>query len=273
MSRLFIMTLTWNACDLLTKLKESLIPALNGLDYKWIIKDNNSKDDTVKVASSWGDNITVISYKDNFQNFSEGMNYIFNFISPKDDDFILLLNNDITFGDITSIKNMISLLKDDVGVVGAKLLYSNTNRIQHAGVIFPNHGLPLNYRRGDLDDDIASQNRYFQAVTGAVLLMKANTYKNICTTNKDGVNGLDQNLKWCFDDIDACLSIYYNQNKKIVYCGQTKIYHQESHSLKRNPINKLFMEYNVNYFSNKWKNKYINDLDKYSTNTKYNLIK
>lgn len=266
-----ILTLTWNKSDKLCKLKESMMPALDGINYTWFIKDNASKDDTVEKASTWGDTVKVVKYKDNLQNFSQGMNYIFDVAAPKDNDTVLLLNNDITFGDTTSIKNMMTLLKDDVGAVGTKLLYTGTKKIQHAGVIFPNHGLPLNYRRGDQDDAAASQNRFFQAVTGAVMLMKAETYKNI-SKNKSGIGGLCEELIWCFDDIDACLSIVNNQRKKIIYCGGTSIFHEESASLKENPVNRLFMDYNVKYFTNKWKGKYLHDLDKYSSNTKYNLI-
>lgn len=270
---LYILTLTWNNRQRLANLKESMMPALEGIDYTWFIKDNASIDKTYEEASTWGDKVKAIKYKDNLQNFSQGMNYLFNTASPKDNDLVLLLNNDITFGDKTSIKKMISMLHDDVGAVGAKLLYTGTNKIQHAGVIFPSHGLPLNYRRGDINDAQASENRYFQVVTGAITLMKASTYKNICTTNKSGIGGLCEDLIWCFDDVDACLSIVNNQKKKIAYYGEAKIFHDESASLKENPVNKLFMDYNVKYFLNKWKGRYLNDLDKYATNSKYNLIK
>ena len=52
MNKLHILTLTWNACDKLTKLKESLLPALSNIDYTWLIKDNASIDNTVSVAST-----------------------------------------------------------------------------------------------------------------------------------------------------------------------------------------------------------------------------
>lgn len=270
---LYVLTLNWNGQDKLERLAPTLHKSLIGVNYNWIIKDNNSSDKSVEYLSSLDNpHVDIIKYKDNQQNFSQGMNYIFNHVSPSDDDLILLLNNDVMFKDDSSIKNMMKLLKDDVGVVGAKLLYSDSKRIQHAGVIFPNHGLPLNHRRGDANDALASQNRYFQAVTGAVMLMRADTYKNICTTNKSGINGLCEELIWCFDDIDACLSIHLNQNKKIVYCGLTNILHDESASLKLNPVNKLFMKHNVNCFLRKWKGKYLNDLDKYTSNPKYNLL-
>jgi GT2 family glycosyltransferase len=170
---LHIFTLTWNKCDKLTKLKESFIPTINDIEYIWHIKDNNSSDNTYDVVKTWGDNVNVIKYKNNNQNFSEGMNYLFDQAKPKDDDLILLLNNDIVFNDTTSIRKMIDSLKDDVGVVGAKLLFTGSNRLQHAGVVFHSNGLPVHFRRYESDDDNASKNRLFQAITGAVMLLRA----------------------------------------------------------------------------------------------------
>lgn len=269
--RLHLLTLSWNGQDKLGKLKESLMPALAeiSMEYKWIIKDNGSvpPDKTVEIASTWGENIHVIAYKNNLQNFSEGMNYIFDYAKPADDDLVLLLNNDVIFGDTTSLAKMIKLLlsSDDIGVVGAKLLYTGTNRLQHAGVVFErSRGLPMHFRANEEDDEAASQNREFQVVTGAVMLMRAREYR--------AINKLDPKLVWCFDDVDACIAIK-NLGKKILYCGETKIYHEESATLKKNPVNKLFMNANSNYFLNKWKGKYSIDIDDYKNDPKRGLYK
>jgi GT2 family glycosyltransferase len=271
--RLYILTLTWNRCDLLSKLKASLLPALEGIDYTWLIKDNGSDDDTVKVASGWGDRVQCIKYKDNLQNFSEGTNYLFDIAAPQDDDLILLLNNDIIINDKQSIKKMISLLNDDVGIVGTKLLYTGTNKLQHAGVVFSGaYGLPINYRSGQKDDERASQNRYFQAVTGAVMLTKAGNYRSI-HTNKSGIRGLDAEYIFCFEDVDMCLHTVYNMKKKVIYCGNTNISHEESASLKKNAINKLFLSKNATYFLNKWRSKYKIDMQNYLSHNNHNIVK
>lgn len=273
MPHIYLLTLTWNACDKLTKLKDSILPALDGLDYTWLIKDNDSKDNTFDISSSWDSNIKPIKYKNNMQNFSQGMNYLFAEAAPKDNDLILLLNNDVIFNDASSIKNMISLLKNDVGAVGSRLLYTGTNKLQHAGVVFsPGHGGPIHFRGGEESDANAEKNRYFQVVTGAVLLTKAEYFKNACKTNKSGMVGMDENYHWAFDDVDLCLSIKYNLDKKIAYCGKTNISHEESASLKKNPANKLFMNHNWNVLRDKWKNKIITDRDLYTNNSQYNLI-
>lgn len=273
---LYILTLSWNGCDKLAKLHKSLMPSLDGIDYLWCIKDNGSTDQTVETVSKWEGNIKVFPYVDNKQNFSEGCNYLFNEITPKEHDYILLLNNDIIFNDTTSIRKMLNIIKKDdgVGAVGARLLYTNTKKLQHAGVVFNSqHGLPCHYRAKEESDNNAENNRLFQIVTGAVLLTKAGYFKKVCTTNKSGVDGMDENYHWAFDDVDLCLAIRYSLNKKIVYCGSTNIFHEESASLKKIPSNKLFMTHNVQYLVRKWRDKFIIDGDTYSKNAKYNLYK
>ena len=58
---LYILTLTWNGIEKLTKLKDSLIPSLENIDYTWIIKDNDSSDNTV---SSDNDEYSDTDHKD-----------------------------------------------------------------------------------------------------------------------------------------------------------------------------------------------------------------
>lgn len=273
---LYILTLTWNAADKLTKLKESLIPALNGIDYTWLIKDNASIDNTVEVASQWGDKVKCIPYKNNLQNFSAGMNFLFNEAAPADNDMVMLLNNDVIFNDTTSINNMTSILNKDhsVGVVGTRLLYTGTDRLQHAGVVFDKaHLMPSHFRLNERLDPNSQKNRLFQVVTGAVLLTKAEYYKNAFNKNKSSINGMDEGYHWAFDDVDFCLSIRYNMDKKIVYCGKNNVFHEESASLKKVPSNKLFMTHNRNYLLSKWRGRYSCDKDIYTSDSKYNLYK
>ena len=268
---LHILTLTWNGCERLTKLKNSLLPALDNIDYTWHIKDNGSTDDTAKEARTWGDKINLIQYKDNLQSFSQGTNYTFNAAKPNDNDLVLLLNNDIVFKDKTSLSKMIAMLKNDVGIVGAKLTYTGTSKLQHAGVVFTEpYKLPINYRAGQNNDDTSSKRRYFQSVTGAVLLMKSEIIKSMIDLNG---KGLDENYIWCFEDVDLCLHAVYNLKKKIAYCGDVKIEHEESATLKKNNVNKLFFKKNAQYFLDKWKNIYHVDKPLYDNDSKYNVIK
>lgn len=275
MGKTYIFTLNWNGCDKMRNLYNSLIPSLKNIDYEWIIKDNGSKDNSVETIKSWEGNIKVIPYKDNQQNFAAGMNYLFANASPADNDNILLLNNDVVFNDTTSISNMLSILSKDttVGAVGARLTFPGTQALQHAGVIFDKqYGTPMHFRLNETSDEHAQKNRLFQVVTGAVLLTKAEYYKN-AYTNKSGARGMDEGFHWAFDDVDLCLSIYYNLKKKIVYCGNTNISHEQSATLKKNPANKLFINHNLQYLFDKWKKRYAIDGDIYRNDNRHNLYR
>lgn len=270
-----ILTLNWNGKDKLQRLYPTLLNAFEDLKWEWYIKDNGSKDESLFLEKEWNNSqIHFVKCDHNNDNFAKGCNILYKESSSKEDDFILLLNNDVIFNDNVSVKNMTKIFNDkDVGLVGAKLLYSNTNNIQHAGVIFDRKraSLPCHFMANKSNKEFDSKNREFQATTGAVWLTKSNIYENICRTNKSSYNGLDENFHWCFEDVSAGLSIKYDLNKKVVVCGSTNIFHEESASLKKNPVNRLFLKHNVDYFLNKWQGRYIVDKDSYENNLKFNL--
>jgi GT2 family glycosyltransferase len=244
-----IFTLSWNGEEKLSSLYKSLLPCLKDIDWAWGIKDNGSKDNTAQLVSNWDDQrVKYFPYPNNTQNYSQGNNWLFDNMEIKDDDLILLLNNDIIFKDHTSLKNMIKIISNDkeVGIVGCKLNYEDRpNVIQHAGVLFhpQNIGTPFHYRAGEIEEARDRRNRYYPIVTGAVLLTTANIYKNIRFNEK---------LQWCWDDSYFSLDVQ-DKGYKVVYCGETNILHSESASLKKNPVNKLFFTQNLKIFIDRWK--------------------
>ncbi len=169
MNKLYIFTLNWNGAGHLKNLCPTLTDALREVDFEWLIKDNNSNDNSVEYLKELNNNkLNVIAYKNNLQNFSAGNNYLFNEASPKDDDFVMLLNNDVIFNDKKSIHNMLNIMNNDkdVGAVGARLLYTNTSKLQHAGVVFNiQNKCPTHFRLGEESDINDTKNREFQART------------------------------------------------------------------------------------------------------------
>lgn len=261
-----ILTLTWNGLDKLQKLKDGLFNNLNQLDedYCWYIRDNGSKDKTVEEILTW-DKVKTLTIDHNRDNFAQGVNSLFKTTNCNPNDLILLLNNDVQFTDDLSLRKMRELVTEEHGAVGARLLYDGTNVLQHAGVIWSLKygGNPYHYRHKEESDYQAERNRYFQAVTAACCFVKAKDFI--------AIGGMDEKLVWCFDDIDMCLALK-QLGKKNVYCGETKIFHEESASLKKNPVNKLFMNSNVTYFKTKWAGKYEIDHEKYLQNSDYQIL-
>ena len=266
MLKVFI--LNWNGSDKLSKLYPSLIKSLKNIDYSILIKDNGSVDTSIDLIKSWNNsNVKLFEIGHNRDNYSEGMNYLFDKSEANDNDYILMLNNDIIFNDTKSIHNMLKLIKNDqsVGLVGAKLNYTNSNKIQHCGVLFhPINGLPFHYRAGMEEENIDCEDRIFPIITGAVCITKASTYKKL---------RMPEQMKWCFDDCYFSMQITHDLGLKVVCCGSTNISHEESASLKKNPVNKLYISQNIINFNNKWRDKVdISLIEKYS-NPKYNIYK
>lgn len=268
--KLHILTLTWNGSALLQRLAPGLLDNLNKLniDYNWYVRSNGCKDDTLSYLNSLGDKITVLRKDHNRDNFSQGVNSLANLAktNASDKDLFLLLNNDIIFKDNKSLNKIINLyLERQPGIVGAKLNYINSNKLQHAGVIFSSQygNMPWHYKAGEEEDADSKKNRYFQAVTGALLLTSCETFF------KEGM--LDEKLNWAFEDIAFNLKVN-KSNKKIIYCGDVHIEHGESVSLKKNPVNKLMLQPNVKYFKENYSQLYKIDHQDYLKNKEYNLL-
>ena len=264
--KVHILTLNWNGLHHLKALYPSLLKVMGDIDYIWYVRDNGSSDGSVAWLNN-KDKIKIQEINHNRASFSNGMNSLYEEIQFSDnDDLILFLNNDVIFNDAESLGKMIGLQKRvRAGIVGARLLYKDTNKLQHSGTIFSKkyNYLPYHYRLGEESDKQAETNRYFQAVTAACALVTRSSFEK--------VGGFDSQYQWMFEDVDLCLKI--GQFSKIAYCGGTNIYHEESASLKKNPINRMFMSKNVEIFRKKWSGKYKIDHELYLKNKNYNIIK
>lgn len=260
---LHVLTLTWNGLDKIKSLAANLLPNDN---ITWHIRDNGSKDGSKEfliALSKQYSNIIPHFIANNLSTFAEGMNYLYKSLDNDQND-ICLLNNDVIISSkaLSGLQNKMNMAKADIA--GMRLLYPNSNRIQHGGVIFSKkyNEMPFHYRVNEEDDVNSKKSRYFQAVTAAVMCIKSNAFSR--------VNGFDIGFRWAFDDVDLCLRI--GQDGKIIYYGEDFAYHEESASLKKNPLNKLFLGNNFKYFRDKWAGKYDLDLEKYEADPNYNLI-
>lgn len=290
--KISILTLTWNGLDKLKRLRPGLIRNLDktGLDYTWYIRSNGCTDGTLEEIKTW-DKVQILDVGHNRHNFAQGVNslawlalgrnvltdpptttlskfdYYAGYRARKrpSDDLLLLMNNDVEFPEDESISKMIACMKDNVGIVGCRLLYQGTNKLQHAGVIFSERygNMPYHYRHQEESKAESEKNKYFQAVTAAVCLVRMSDFM--------AIDGMDEKFHWAFEDIDMNLRIG-QLGRKIVYCGQTKIFHEESASLKKNPVNKLFMNPNVAHFKAKWLGKYHLDHTRYLADPNYNDV-
>ena len=206
--------------------------------------------------------IRVLYYPGAF-NFSAINNFGAQHVS-ENCSIIGLVNNDIEVISPDWLTNMVShALREDVGCVGAKLLYSD-GRIQHSGVILGYGGgaghahkhFPRSHP-GYMNRLIATQN--FSAVTAACLLVKRSLFSEV-----GGLN--EKDLAVAFNDVDFCLRVM-ELGVRNVYCAEAELYHHESVSrgLDHAPEKAARFKKELSYLQSKW-GKYISNDPAYSPN-------
>jgi GT2 family glycosyltransferase len=161
-------------------------------------------------------------------NYDKAFNYsaINNFAAKHaKGDVLALVNNDIEVISPNWLQDMVShVLRDDIGCVGAKLLFSD-DRIQHAGVVMGYGGgaghahkyFPADHY-GYMNRLVASHN--YSAVTAACLLITAEDFWAV-----GGLN--EQDLAIAFNDVDLCLKVL-QLGRRNLYCAEAMLYHHES---------------------------------------------
>jgi GT2 family glycosyltransferase len=219
--------------------------------YEILLVDNNSDDpEAIEYFDSLAlkhTNIQVLKYPYGF-NYSAINNFA---VKHAKGDIIGLVNNDIEVISPNWLTDMVGhVQRDDIGCVGAKLLYPD-NRVQHAGVVmgygggaghahkyFPRDHAGYLYR-------LAATNS-FSAVTAACLLVKKADYESV-----GGLNETD--LTIAFNDVDFCLKIL-ELGRRNLYCAEAELYHHESVSRGHEDTKEKQQRFQseLNYLQTKW---------------------
>lgn len=229
MSKVLLITLSYNAPHLLAQLHKSLTEKLTEGTWHWLIRENSSDD--AKVYNTDDKNVTVVR-RPNTGNFASQHNELMKEGLFDGYDYICLLNND-TIAISNFLDPMKRILSSDkeVGAVGA-LLFFPDGKIQHAGVAFTNQNMAFNVntyamQKMNLWPGLPQKSREYQAVTGACLMMRLEDYKKL--------GGMDEKFQWAFDDVDLCLRIGQELKKKCIYCHEARLIHLENYTTLKNP--------------------------------------
>ncbi|MCH5275106.1 MAG: glycosyltransferase [Lachnospiraceae bacterium] len=139
-------------------------------------------------------------------------------------DLLLFLNDDMEI----LFPNWLSLLAEKAllpyaGAVGAKLLYPDSDMIQHVGItnlrVGPVHKLQF---LSDKEEHYYGRNRGVHnmlAVTGACLMVRAQVFQQ--------VGGFSEELAVAFNDVDLCYRIY-EEGYYNIQRNDVTLYHHES---------------------------------------------
>lgn len=235
--------------DDLKKCMDSIDEKSTYRNYEFVIVENNSTEEETfsyyKQLES-RENVNVLYYEGGF-NFSRINNFG---VKHAKGDYLLLLNNDTEIIAPECLEELLGYcMRDDVGIVGAKLCYPD-DTIQHAGVVIGFSGMAghtfiesSRYDIGYMGRIICAQD--YSAVTAACMMTKRSVFER--------VNGLTEELEVAFNDIDYCLKVR-ELDKLVVYNPYAELYHYESKSRGLEDTPERIERFNgeVRKFTNRW---------------------
>ena len=190
-----------------------------------IIENNSEKKETFQYYESLKkqhENVKVVTWGNEF-NYSAINNFG---VKYAEGDYFLFLNNDTEMITRDALEEMLGCcMREEVGAVGAKLLYAD-NTVQHAGVVigFDNYAGHVNMGIGRDDYGYmgrARMNCNYSAVTAACMMTKKELF--------DQVGGFDEQFVIACNDVDYCLKLR-ELNKLIVFDAFSEWHHYESKS-------------------------------------------
>lgn len=194
-------------------------------NFEFVIVENNSTEEATfqyYKELEQRENVTVAYYDGHF-NFSRINNFGVQYAKG---EYLLLLNNDTEMIDGSCLEELLGYcMREDVGIVGAKLCYQD-DTIQHAGVVIGFGGVAghafiesSRFDTGYMGRIMCAQD--YSAVTAACMMTKKSVFH--------AAGGMTEALEVAFNDIDYCLKVRA-LGKLVVYNPYAELYHYESKS-------------------------------------------
>ncbi|MGB9799738.1 MAG: glycosyltransferase family 2 protein [Thermanaerothrix sp.] len=234
----------------LTRCVWSILKKSTYSNFEIIIIENNSKEkETFSLYEKLqrrSNKIRVIEWQAPF-NYHTVNNWATQYAQG---EVLLFLNNDTEVITPDWLEQMLMhTIRDEIGVVGAKLYYPNYT-IQHAGVVLGLGGVAGHVFRY-YSDSLHSASMYLKLVrnvmanTGACMMIRRATFEK--------VGGFDENYKLSFGDVDLCLKVF-EAGYLNLWTPYAELYHHESktrgHEDSPDKIERFEAE--KNYFRKKW---------------------
>ena len=213
--------------DDLSRCVESIINVSTYDNYEIVIVENNSETQEIRAyyeEIKQHPNVRVVEYEGAF-NYSKINNLG---VEHTTGEYVLLLNNDTQVITPNWMEELLMYaLREDVGVVGAKLYYDDRT-IQHAGIVV---GLGAHRTAGHTHYRIPEANvgymgklcyaQNVSAVTGACMMVKKSLYEQL--------GGLDEEFAVALNDVDFCLKVR-EKGLLNIFTPFAELYHYESKS-------------------------------------------
>lgn len=210
----------YNKAEFTEQCLKGLEDTRGDVPFEVILVDNGSADNTSALLDGVMDKAEyrVVRNGENL-GFSRGNNVG---AQVARGEYLLFLNND-TVPHEKWLDVMVAELDHDasVGIVGAKLLYPDTGKIQHAGLELVNGAPDHVHRHADANAPEVNVARDLDMVTGACLLIRKEVFDQLDGFDEAYINGVE--------DVDLCLRVR-DLGYRVRYTPQAVVDHYEGTS-------------------------------------------
>jgi GT2 family glycosyltransferase len=240
--RVSVVVLAHNRLAMTRRCLRALAAALDGTDHEVLCVDNASDED-MRILGDDGLAFARASLERNQDNlaFSTANNRA---ALRATGDWLLFLNNDVevAVGSIRALHAFIGT-HPEAGVCGARLVYPDSHRLQHAGMEQMLWGPVSNFGVGAATSDERFRHDAERfAVTGAMLCIRRDLFEE--------VGGFDEAYRWGFEDVDLCLKAR-RRGRQVWYVAAAEGVHFESATLRerRRPAD---FAHNYRLYRSRW---------------------
>ncbi len=236
-----VVILNWNGKQFLQQFLPSVIASTYS-NFKIIVADNASSDDSVAYLSNNFPSIQIIQNKEN-GGFAKGYNMALQNVEA---DYYVLLNSDV---EVTAnwIEPIIALMESNKKIAACQpkiLDYNKKTHFEYAGAaggFIDYFGYP--YARGRVIDTIEEDTGQYDNATpcfwatGACMFVKASVYKEL--------GGLDEYFFAHQEEIDLCWRMQLS-GYKIFAEPKSVVYHVGGGTLPKGNSKKVFLNFRNN---------------------------
>jgi GT2 family glycosyltransferase/ADP-heptose:LPS heptosyltransferase/predicted SAM-dependent methyltransferase len=186
--------------------------------FEVVVVVDGSPAESRRQLEAWRPNVRIVALQPN-RGFGGACNAGARAARGK---YVVFLNDDtaVTPG---WLDEMVAFIESNrkIGIVGPKLLYPETDGIQHCGTVFNERGLGEHIYRY-LPSKLATANRprFYRALTGACLLIDTDFFLMLggFDTTYHGRGGCE--------DTDLCFKVL-ERDRMVAYCPGSVVYHHE----------------------------------------------
>lgn len=249
-----VVILNWNGKHFLEKFLPSVL-ASSYKNYKVIVADNASSDDSVSFLKQYFPSVEIIINPEN-GGFAKGYNMA---LAQVKADYFVLLNSDV---EVTEnwIEPVISLMENDKGIGACQpkvLDEKNKSKFEYAGASggwIDRFGYP--FARGRVLEFLEEDKLQYENAepcfwaTGAALFVRASVYKEL--------QGLDEYFFAHQEEIDLCWRMQRSGHKVFVQPASV-VYHVGGGTLPKGNSRKTYLNFRNNLIM-LWKNMHASEL-------------